>query len=228
MGKLSVKNSDALNSKSVVLTQPSKSTSLSVFKWNLMIFHQSIRGISNKIDGFVNTIVTNPPHVLCFTEQHLKTYQLDNILLQTYKLGDNFCRKIYRNGGVCIYIHELFQFSNINVYNFCNEKDLEACLIKLYLPHCTIGIVNVYGSPTGNFEHFPNNLETLLNSISSNSMELIICRDFNINFLNNTTHKQLLNSLLATYGLYSTVQLPTRICNNSVSTVGNIFINKVK
>jgi hypothetical protein len=40
-------------------------------------------------------------------------------------------------------------------------------------------------------------------------MELIICGDFNINFLNNTTHKQLLNSLLATYGLYSTVRYGT-------------------
>ena len=47
-------------------------------------------------------------------------------------------------------------------------------------------------------------------------------------FFNNTTNKQLLNSLLATYGLYSTVQFPTRIHNNSVSTIDNIFINIVK
>ena len=147
---------------------------------------------------------------------------------KNYKFGDNFCRKIYRNGGVCMYIHELFQFSNINVHNFCKEKDLKACLIKLYLPHCTIGIVNIYRSPSGNFEHFVNNLETLLNSISSNSMELFIFGDFNINFLNNATLKELLNSLLATYGLYSTVQFPTRICNNSVSTIDNIIINIVK
>jgi hypothetical protein len=33
---------------------------------------------------------------------------------------------------------------------------------------------------------------------------------------------------VATYGLYSTVQLPTRICNNSISTTDNIFINIVK
>jgi hypothetical protein len=46
--------------------------------------------------------------------------------------------------------------------------------------------------------------------------------------LNNTTHKQLLNSLLSTYGLYCTVQFPTRICNNSVSLLDSIFINIVK
>jgi hypothetical protein len=131
-------------------------------------------------------------------------------------------------GSAYIYIHESFQFSNVNVHNFCKEKDLEACVIQLYLPYCTIGVVNVYRSPSGNFDYFLNNLETLLNSILSNSVELIICRDFSINFFNNTTHKQLLNSLLATDGLYSTVQFPTRIHNNSLSTIDSIFINAVK
>jgi hypothetical protein len=70
-----------------------------------MIFHHNIRGINNKTDETVTTIVTNPPHVLCFTEHHLKTYQLDSILFQNYKLGAKFCKKIYRNGGVCIYIY---------------------------------------------------------------------------------------------------------------------------
>jgi hypothetical protein len=59
-------------------------------------------------------------------------------------------------------------------------------------------------------------------------MEIIICGDFNINFLNDSTHKQLLNSLLATDSLFSTVQFPTRICNKSISTIDNIFINTAK
>jgi hypothetical protein len=87
-----------------------------------MIFDQNIRGKNNKNDEIVNTIVANPPHVLCFTEHHLKTYQLDNILFQNYKLVAKFCRKIYRNGGVCIYIHESFQFCNVNVHNFVKKK----------------------------------------------------------------------------------------------------------
>ena len=58
-------------------------------------------------------------------------------------------------------------------------------------------------------------------------MELIICGDFNINFSDDTAHKQLLNSLLATFGLYGTVNFPTRIYNNSITTIGNIFINTV-
>jgi hypothetical protein len=59
-------------------------------------------------------------------------------------------------------------------------------------------------------------------------MDLIICGDFNINFSNNTTHKHLRISLLSTYDLYSTVEFPTRICNNSISSIDSIFINTVK
>jgi hypothetical protein len=67
-------------------------------KRDLTIFHHNIRGTNNKTDETVNKIVTNPPHVLYFTD-HLKTYQLYSILFPNYKLGAKFCGKIYRNGG---------------------------------------------------------------------------------------------------------------------------------
>ena len=86
----------------------------------------------------------------------------------------------------------------------------------------------MYRSPSGNCEYFLNKLENLLNCISINSFELIICGDFNVNYLENTTHKHLLNSLLATYGLQSTIQFPTRITNSSASTIDNFFIKTVK
>jgi len=90
---------------------------------DLMIFHQNIRSLNNKTDEILNTLESNPPHLLCFTEHHLKSYQLDNIYFQNYQLGAEFCRKRYKNGGVCIFIHEFLQFSNINVYKFCKKKD---------------------------------------------------------------------------------------------------------
>jgi len=40
--------------------------------------------------------------------------------------------------------------------------------------------------------------------------------------------KQLLDLLLASYCLYSTVQFPTRILNNSSTAINKIFINKFK
>ena len=157
MGKLSVNNLGVSNSESVCLPPPTKqeinngSISYSSNK-DLMIFHQNIRGLEDKTDEIVNIIETNPPCVLCFTEHHLSSYQLDVIILLNYKLGASFCREVYKNGGVCIYIHESLQFSIIDVLKFCKEKDLEVCFVKVYLPECTIGIINLYRSPSGNFE----------------------------------------------------------------------------
>ena len=68
----------------------------------------------------------------------------------------------------------------------------------------------------------------MLHSNYSNSTDLIICGDFTTDYLNNSSQKQLLNSLLATYCLHNTIQFSTRIHNNSVSAVGNIFINTFK
>ena len=114
------------------------------------------------------------------------------------------------------------------MYKFCKEKDFEACVIKLYLSCCAIGTVSIYRSPSGNFEYFLDKLDSLLNFVKGNSMELILCGDFNINFLNDSTQNQFLTSLLATYGLSSTLQFPTRICNNSISQIDIIFINTTK
>jgi hypothetical protein len=57
-------------------------------------------------------------------------------------------------------------------------------------------------------------------------METIICGDININYLNDSTQNHQLDSLLASYGLYSTVQFPTKICNSASTAIDNIFIKK--
>jgi len=130
---------------------------------DLLIFHQNIRGLNGKTEEIMNNMLTNPPHVLCFTEHHLESYQLDCVSLRNYSLVAKFCRTTYRYGGVCIYVHESLQASNIEVLKFCKEKDLEVCSGRLYLPTGTIGIVNLYRSPLGNFDYFLKELEILLN-----------------------------------------------------------------
>jgi len=106
------------------------------------------------------------------------------------------------------------QASSLEILKYCTEKDLEVCSVGLYLPTGTIGIVTLYRSPSGNFNYFIKELEILLIFLSSNLKELIVCGDFNINFREDTTYKRTLISLMATFGLYPTVDFPTRIYNN--------------
>ena len=55
--------------------------------------------------------------------------------------------------------------------------------------------------------------------------DLIRCLKININYLKNSSMKDLLNSLLASFNVYSTVNFPTRITNSSTTLIDNIIIN---
>jgi hypothetical protein len=54
---------------------------------------------------------------------------------------------------------------------------------------------------------------------------LILCGGLNINYFIDNSRKDLLNSLLASSNLTSSINFPTRISNNSCTLIDNIFIN---
>jgi len=64
------------------------------------------------------------PHLNCFTEHHLKDYELNNTHIPKYKLGTNYCRKNLKQGGVCLYVHETLKFTNINLLKYSKEQDI--------------------------------------------------------------------------------------------------------
>jgi len=165
--------------------------------------------------------------LICFKEHNLGINEIDTIVLPNYRLGSKFCRNTFKNGGVCIFTHKSIQSTNMNLNEFCKEKDLEICAAKLHLPSHEMWVITHYRSPSGNYQYFIDKLETIL-MLYSNSVEIIICGDININYLIDSTSKRLLDSLLACYGLHSTVQFPTRIQNNSYSTIDNICIDTFK
>ena len=171
---------------------------------------------------------TNSPHITCMTEHHLRENEIGTIVLANYNLGAKFCRNTFCTGGVCIFTHETIQCTNINLSKFCKEKDLEICALKLHLQSCEIWFTTIYRSLTGDFQYFTDNLDQILGSICNTNIEIIICGGININYLIHSTYKQLLDSLLTSYSLSSTVQFPTRIQNKSQSAIDNIFINTFK
>jgi hypothetical protein len=86
----------------------------------------------------------------------------------------------------------------------------------------------VYRSPTGNIPYFLDNLESALHQVYNNTVDIILCGGFNINYLSDNQNKQALNSLLTSYCLYSVTDFPTRSHNNSNTMIDNIFTNKFK
>jgi hypothetical protein len=55
----------------------------------LMIFHQNTRVLYNKIDALLNSWSTESPHILCFTEHHLRDHEINSTYINDYNLGLN-------------------------------------------------------------------------------------------------------------------------------------------
>jgi exonuclease III len=181
------------------------------------MYHQNIRGLKGKVSEFLLSLPAEAPLLICFTEHHLKEYELANTHIPKYKLGANYCRKNLKQGGVCIYVCESIKFSNINLLKHNKEQDIEIAAIQLNIQKRKIIVICVYRAPCCNYEPFLNKLEIILNSFHRHNTEFIICGDININYFEPSNKKNQLDNLLGTYNLTDTVSFPTRIANNLVT-----------
>jgi exonuclease III len=143
-------------------------------------------------------------------------------------LGASYCRQSHTHGGVGIFVHNTLSYSTINLNKVYNDYDLEACAIKLIISTNTYYILCIYRPPAGNFTTFLLHLESILSQLYSATTNLIICGDINVNYLQNSRNKSLLDCLLASFNLHSAINFPTRINNSSSTATDNIFIDKIK
>jgi Endonuclease/Exonuclease/phosphatase family. len=196
----------------------------------LRLFHQNIRGLNNnKIEELSKQCPSLFPHILAaITEHHLNELEFINTRFDHYTLGASYCRQNRSHGGVCIYVLNTLSYSTINLNNECNNYDLEACATKLITSSNIYCILCIYKPLAGNFTTFLLHLESILTLIYSRTTNLIICGDFNVDYLHDSKNKNLLSSLLASFSLHSVVNFPTRISCSSSTIIDNIFIDKMK
>ena len=116
---------------------------------------------------------------------------------------------MHKCGGVCIFVQDNMHSTNINMDRYSNEKDIEICAVKLHILSCTIIIITVYRSPNVNVAYILNNLKAALNQVYNNTVDIILCGDFNINYFNDNQNKQVANSLLPCYRICSIIEFPT-------------------
>ena len=169
---------------------------------------------------------SNFPHLICLTEHHLCNDEINSICINLYNLGAKYCRVNRKYGGVSIFVHETLSFTTIDLSEFCNYQDIEICAVNSHFSSSSYCILSVHRLPSGNFIHFLSSHDTILNRLYNNTLNIIICGDFNINYLENSNNKLQLDSLLASYNLHSVVDFPTRVTNSSCTAIDNIFINK--
>ena len=194
---------------------------------NLTILHQNICSIRNKVTELEVLLRTELKDVdiLCLTEHWQSAQTIHCINIEGFKLLSSFCRNSSKHGGSSIYIKEGLVTSEINyLTNVCEEKTFEMSLI--YLPTFNLNIVCIYRSPESQLEKFMEKLELVIQKLQKNSKILILCGDWNIDFLREDKDKKDLMDLLLRYNLENTVKAPTRITPNTKTLLDVIIINK--
>jgi hypothetical protein len=83
--------------------------------------------------------------------------QINHISIENYNLGAKFCRDPSIREE---FVYKSLKFSPINIQEFCKDKDLEACAVKLEFASTIICLITIYRAPSGNFQLFINGLET--------------------------------------------------------------------
>jgi exonuclease III len=75
--------------------------------------------------------------------------------------------------------------------------------------------VCIYRAPDGNFHLFLNNLEKVIQKVQLKRKRVILCGDWNVNFMEDSVKLQELKDLLLLYNLVNTITSPTRITKKS-------------
>jgi len=193
---------------------------------NFKIFHQNIRGLANKTDEHLLSLSDINPHILCITEHHLRSEEINIINLGQYTLGAYYCRRHFKQGGVSIFILSNIMYEIIDLNQFKKENDLEICALKIKFLLTYLIVLCIYRSPSGNFSYFITQIEMVLNKLYKISSNTIVCGDFDINFLDSSSKALLLESLFYSFCLESTVDFPTRIMHTTKTLIDNIFLVK--
>ena len=119
------------------------------------------------------------------------------------------------------------RFGGIDLEKFSNDQGIEACAIRLLYNSYNICIVTIYRAPTGNFTCFIKKLEAILCSLYTLHMQFITRGDINVNYFIHNSTRKILDALLSSFNLSSTVYLPTRPQNKSATAIYNIFIDTI-
>jgi hypothetical protein len=147
------------------------------------------------------------------------------ITVDEFKLTSNFNRSKIIHGGTCIYVKNYLQTRELNyIKGISKEKDFEMSAVE-NLDYDLI-VVCVYRSPDGNFSIFIRNLESVIQKVKVRKERLILCGDWNINFMQESKRLSDVQELLSLHNIVNTVRSPTRVTRNMASLIDVVITDK--
>lgn len=184
--------------------------------------------VTNKIPELELFLTEYPTDICCLTEHWLHPDQISAVKIDGYKLGSVYTRETYIHGGVMILIQENIKCEEISeIKNFAVEKICECCAINCEINKVKFAVLAVYRSPNTDINLF---FDVLCNCLSylqkpGKNQNIILCGDFNINILLDSSETIDFINHLNSYNVKLTINEPTRVSRTSKSCIDNIGLS---
>ena len=234
---------DDKDQNSPTILTPSKYLELDTFidkykikSSNNILLNINIQSLPSKFDNLnilLDRINNNPKINLSFIniqETWLTTIQESSIHFHNYNIVYKHKLKGHIGGGLAILVKHDINYSVRHDISFSSDKQIlyDCIFIEINSPNQPKLIIgNIYRSPgKSSINEFTKDVKVLLNQIKSETTNVIITGDVNINLLNINTNNKITEfiDLWLSSGYLPQLTSPTRITLNSATLIDNIFI----
>lgn len=198
------------------------STSKNSTNNKLRLIHQNIQGYRSKEYDIEMYVEQHPIELLCLTEHWLRCHELI-FTMPNYTLASHFTRISMCRGGSLILIRNNIKFKERrDIVAMSVEHKIEIACIELdkYI------IVCVYRPPFNEtYSTFEIVMERVLGRISVDGKRIIVCGDFNVDLLQNSSMSSNIKTLFNSFNLQNVFLEPTRTTSTTATCIDNVFCN---
>ncbi|KAG8249837.1 hypothetical protein J6590_012148 [Homalodisca vitripennis] len=153
----------------------------------LIIFHQNIDRISNKIERLQHLLYTKPADIVVLTEHGLKQ-TISHLRLSNYSSVCAYGRTEHIKGGVAIYKHNKLanKTTSLNLEKYSVEMVCEVTGITIKISNkIDLHILGYYRPPNVNIETTLQVLDDTITEVHTNNSYIIVTGDINNDNLTN-------------------------------------------
>lgn len=145
--------------------------------------HLNIRSLKYKTLELEVLLASVDPTIVVLTEHWLSYAEISHVNLNNYTLASSFCRRTAVGGGVCIFVKNGLTFSSPVAHSAAMDFHCEYTLTEVILDNVSVQILGIYRSPNSDTNIFFNTFNSLLDNLCSLNKKVLVCCDFNIDYL---------------------------------------------
>lgn len=193
------------------------------------VFHQNVQCLSNKIESFDVFFEDMYCDIFCVSEHWFSGDLIHSLQLNSFYLVDHFSRVNHVHGGVAIFSRaDLLVEPIADIRNFSVELHFECVAGRVSRDGVRSIVLALYRSDSGSRDVFLDRLNLTLDRLSRyRDHSVIICGDFNYDFLEMSTELRKLLDLFNSYYIAPTIRKPTRgkRCLDNICVSGDVHVH---